>query len=189
MSSDCKVFGVVHLIERRQLIDDTTGQIIKNNLFTFPAAFDDEKGYLFWTRKAFAKSFLDKPFPKEMTKLDIAHITMLSKHLWSNTNMLGYRGHGGVKPYDIDDISKAIDLKPRQTYNFIKKMIAIGMIAKVDVTIEQTKETHYYINPLYYFSNNRLSLNLYLIFRNQLDPHLPEWVKNKFAVSNVTNNV
>jgi hypothetical protein len=175
------------LLEKRVRFDENTGEEFSTKIYTFPATFDEDKGYLFWTRKSFAKSFLDVPFPSEMSKLDIAHMTLLSKHLWSNTNLLGYRGHGGIKPYGIDDIAQAIELKPRQTYNFIQKMIALGMIARVDVRTEQTKETHYYVNPIYYFSNNRLSLNLYLIFRKQLDEVLPDWVKNKFAMINAQN--
>jgi hypothetical protein len=173
------------MLERKQVIDNKTGQVMADNIRHISSAFDDNKGYLFWARKSFAKSFIDVPYPKEMSKMDIANISILSKHMWSNTNMLGYRGNGGAKPYDVVMIAKAIELKQRQTYSFIKKMIDLGLMAKVDIKTDNGLETQYYINPIYFFGGNRIPLSLYLIFRKQLDGVLPGWVRERFMVDNM----
>ena len=173
------------MIERKQVIDNNTGQVMSDNVRHISSAFDDDKGYLFWARKSFAKSFIDVDYPKAMSKMDIANISILSKHMWSNTNMIGYRGSGGAKPYDVLMIGKAVDLKQRQTYSFIKKMMDLGLMARVDIKTDSGIETQYYINPIYFFSGSRIPLSLYLIFRQQLDSVLPGWVRDRFMVDNV----
>lgn len=172
---------MIKTIKQVRYINTETGEVFGEKNHFFPAAFDEEKGYLFWVRKNSCRSFHDVEFPPEMTDIDIGRMTRLSKKVWSNTNMLGYRGNGGIKPYDIEKIAEVLRLKPRQTRNFISKMIKLGVMAKVKVEVGGKKETHYYLNPIYFFSGNRIPLNLYLIFREQLDAVLPEWVKEKFA--------
>lgn len=167
------------MIKQTRLIN-SNGEVIKNKVHHIAAAFDEEKGYLFWARKSHAKSFLDTPYPPGMTHTEIGRIAVLAKKIWSNTNMLGYRGNGGVKPYDVEQIGKIIELGPRQAARFIDKMIKVGMMARVRVDSGGKKETQYYINPIFYFSGNRISLNLYLIFKEQLDRVLPEWVKVEY---------
>lgn len=172
------------MIKRTQYIDENTGEICADKARFISAAFDEEKGYLFWVRKNFAKSFQDVDFPSEMSFTEIGRMAKLAKKIWSNTNMLGYRGHGGIKPYNVEMIGEVIGLKPRQAARFVDKMIRLGVMAKVTVQAEKKREVHYYINPLYFFSSNRLPLNLYLIFRNQLDPFLPNWVIHRFNEQN-----
>lgn len=169
------------MIKEERFIDESTGEMMKKTTRFISSAFDEEKGYLFWVRKSFAKSFQDIDFPKEMTITDIGRMTVLSKHIWSNTNMLGYRGNGGVRPYNTDKIGRILGIKIRQTQRFIEKMIRLGVIKRVLVDGGGEKDTHFYINPIYFFSSNRIPLNLYLIFRKELDQHLPDWVKEKYA--------
>lgn len=171
------------MIKETKLISDD-GEIIKNNIHHIAAAFDEEKGYLFWARKSFAKSFMDIPYPPGMNHSEIGKMAILAKKIWSNTNMLGYRGNGGVKPYTPEQIGKFIDLGPRQAGRFIDKMIRIGILARVKIETGGKKETQYYVNPVFYFSSNRIPLNLYLIFKDQLDRFLPDWVKQEFSKNN-----
>ena len=169
------------MIKETRYIDEATGEVRGGKVRHIAAAFDEEKGYLFWARKSFAKSFLDVPFPREMSDLEIGRMARLAKKIWSNTNMLGYRGNGGVRPYNTAGISAILKIGPRQTQRFIEKMIRLGVMARVEIKTEGRQEIQYYINPIYFFSSNRIPLNLYLIFRQQLDQVLPEWVKQEFA--------
>ncbi len=169
------------IIEELRHIDPTTGEIIGSSTRHIAAAFDEERGYLFWARKSFAKSFLDVPFPPELSHAEIGKLAVLAKHIWSNTNMLGYRGNGGIKPCNIAQIGQYIGLREYQARVFVRKMIRLGVMARVEVKTEGHFETQFYINPIYFCSSNRIPLNLYLIFRSQLDKVLPEWVKIEFA--------
>lgn len=169
------------MIKQTRYIDDHTGEICKDNVQYISAAFNEEKGYLFWARKSFAKSFQDVPYPKTMTMLEIGQMAVLAKHIWSNTNMLGYRGNGGIKPYDMTGIGNIIGVGQRRAQQFVSKMIRLGMLARVEVKAGDRVDVQYYVNPIYFFTSNRIPLNLYLIFRKQLDNEFPEWVKAKYA--------
>lgn len=168
------------MIKRTTIIDDQTGEIVSGKDKAFAPAFDEEKGYLFWARKSFSKSYHEVDFPDEMNDLEIGRMARLAKKIFSNTNMLGYRGNGGIKPYDICMIATILKLKPRQARSYIDKMIRLGIMAKVVVETENRKEVQFYVNPIYFFSSNRIPLGLYLLFRHQLDEVLPTWVKQKY---------
>ncbi len=172
--------GGIRLIKETRYIDEKTGEIRRKKINRLWARFDDDRGYLFWARKDFAKSFLDVPYPTEMTDAEIGRIARLAKKMWSNTNMLGYRGNKGVRPYSVEQIGEIIGLGPRQTRRFIAKMINIGMMAKHEDGKGRLKETQYYINPIHFFGSNRIPLNLYLLFRQHLDKLLPDWVKKEY---------
>jgi hypothetical protein len=171
-----------------RLIDTQTGEIVNNKVEYISCSFDEQKGYLFWARKSFSKSFQDVEYPPEMSFKERGQMATLAKRIWSTTNMLGYRGRGGVRPFSIEQIGMIVGLKPYQAAKFVRKMIRVGMIAQVDVRLEKGRETQYYVNPIYFFSSNRIPLNLYLIFRKQLDAVLPAWVKQKFAEASSRKN-
>jgi hypothetical protein len=168
------------MIKETRIIDDLTGEVKHTTTKRFPARFDEAKGYLFWERKDFAKSFLDVPYPEEMTDAEIGRIAKLAKKMWSNTNMLGYRGKKGVVPYSVEQIGKEIGLGPRQARRFLAKMIKLGMIQTHPEGKGREKVVQYYINPMHFFSSNRIPLGLYLLFKEQLDKELPDWVKGEY---------
>jgi len=169
-------------IIQARTIDTVTGEV----LFSTQRAskvkyFDEEKGYLFWARKSFSKSFADIDFPDDMSDLEIGRMARLAKRIWSNTNMLGYRGNGGVRAYSIDMIADILKIKTRQAYRFIEKMIRLGVLARVTINTDQRKETQLYVNPIYFFSSNRIPLSLYLIFHRQLDQYIPKWAQEAYG--------
>ena len=169
------------LIKQVRFIDEKTGELLREKKRIVDAAFDEEKGYLFRVRKGGAKSFYDVNYPDEMTFAERGRLATLAKKIWSNTNMLAYRGNGGVKPMTVEQIGEVIQLKPYQTRAFLRKMVRLGVMAKATIEVSGQKETQWYISPLYFFSSKYLPLNLYLLFRKQLDGVLPEWVKQKFS--------
>jgi uncharacterized secreted protein with C-terminal beta-propeller domain len=59
-------------------------------------------------------------------------------------------------------------------------MIRLGVLARVTINTDQRKEAQLYVNPIYFFSSNRIPLSLYLIFHRQLDQYLPGWVKEEY---------
>lgn len=61
------------------------------------------------------------------------------------------------------------------------KMTDLGLVANVKVKVGGVVETQWYINPIYFFSANRLPLNLYVIFRKQMNAVLPQWVIDRFG--------
>lgn len=164
--------------------DLTTGEVVdtERKVSYFPARFDDETGYLFWTQKKGCRVFADVPYPKGMSKADIGNLAILSKHVWHGTNIIG-RGtrKGGAHPYSVAEIADILDMTVEQAERFLKRAHRYRVIKPVQVPFEDGVEIQYYMNPLYYFAGNRLHPNLYLLFRKEMDPYLPEWVKQEFA--------
>lgn len=169
------------MIKRTQYIDDASGEICSTQVQHIAAAWREDQGYLFWARKSYSKSFQDVPYPPGMSTLEIGQMAVLAKKIWSNTNMLGYRGNGGVRPYDTDDIARILAVGMRRAQQFVRKMIRLGMLARVEIRTEDRQETQYYVNPIYFFSSNRIPLGLYLIFRAELDRVMPAWVRDEYA--------
>lgn len=165
---------------KKTVIYNDNGEIVNDKTLRYKNKFDEEEGYLFWNQRNFVKTFSDVEYPKEMNDIEIGRMARLSKKVWSNTNMLGYRGNGGIRPYDINCIGQIIGIQQRQAERFISKMIKLGIMAKVSIKVEGKTEVQYYLNPIYFFSSNRIPLNLYLIFRKQLDEVLPKWVKESY---------
>lgn len=176
------------MIKETTIVDPKTGEIKYKKAQNAFVVFDEEKGYLFWNRRSFAKSFSGVDFPKETTMRERGQLATLAKKIWSNTNMLGYRGNGGIRPLSPKQIGTVIGVKEYQANAFLRKMIRLGIIAKVNVVAGDSEEVHYYINPIYFCSTNRITLNLYLLFREQLDMFLPDWVKDKYATQSKDNS-
>jgi len=59
-------------------------------------------------------------------------------------------------------------------------MIRMRILAKVVIDIGSETQVQYYMNPIYFFNEKWLSLNLYLLFKVDVDGVLPEWVRWKF---------
>ena len=160
--------------------DTNTGETSERTFFV-DNQFDEEKGYLFWSRKGCNKSYHDIRLPKELSWAERGRLEELSRYVYSNTNLLAYRGNGGIKPFKASHIAEKIELGERQTKRLLKRYIDCEVIAKVHIYVGDTKEEHYYMNPIYFFSSKRLPLSLYMIFKESLDKHLPSWVIGKFS--------
>lgn len=169
------------MLKQVKYVDKLTGEVLRKRQNFYPTAFDEEKGYLFWARKNACRSFHDIDFPKELSDVEIGRLAKLSKRIWSNTNMLGYRGNGGIQPYNVAGIAQVIGCQERQARRFIDKMMDLGLIAKVKTEVAGMTQTQYYLNPLYFSSSNRIPLNLYLIFKPHLDEYLPTWVIRRYS--------
>jgi len=168
-------------------IDTSTGEIlgVQSKTSYFSARFDEARGYLWKPQKGGARMFNEVPFPAAMSMIDRGRMATLAKHIWSNTNMLGYRGHGGVRPYSSSRIGELVGLSPEQSERFLKRMEGLEIVKSIKVPFGDRVEVQYYINPLYFFSGSRLSLNLYALFHEELEKHLPGWVKEEFAKAGV----
>ena len=163
-------------------IVDDNGEIVSTSSKFFKDMFDEEKGYLFWNKSNFVKTFQDIELPSNITKADIANLFLLSKKIYSTSNMIGYRGNGCVRPMSTAQMAKAIRDTDRHTVAFLNRMMKNRIIAKVNITIGEEAVTQYYFNPIYFFSSNRLSRNLYLLFQRDIDYFIPEYVKQKFRL-------
>ena len=111
---------------------------------------------------------------------DIGRLHVLAENTYADTNMIAYYKNKKYYPAGIKEISEMIRLCERNTKDFLKKMIDLGIMAKAIVNSNEQIDIQYYLNPLYFLSSKYLSPGLYMLFRKQLDEYLPQWVIKKF---------
>jgi hypothetical protein len=166
---------------KRVLVDNDTGEVLSEKTLEYNL-FDDETGYLFWKNKDNIRMFPGIILPKGLNDSDKSNLITLSHSLLKNANMIAYRGYqNDIKPMTIEQMAEECELKPKTMYALIRRAIDLGVMARVTVMCGNLKETQFYMNPIYFFTGSRINLNLYLLFRKQLDRYLPDWVKEKFA--------
>jgi hypothetical protein len=143
----------------------------------FKDVFND-KGYRWPFRKSGARLFSQVKFPEEMTFSEIGRMTVLSKEMVGNTNMLGYRQNRTILPYTADELYEIIQLSRSHGSEFLSKMIRLHILHRGFDTLGTIQ---YYVNPAYFMAvGQRLSLDLYLKFQEDLQPLLPDWVIDGF---------
>jgi len=164
------------MIDKRQHINDK-GEIVNETFNRYPDAMTDE-GYRIPSHKLGARLFADVQFPKEMLYIDIGRMTVLSKLMIRRTNMLGYRVGRRIEAYTTYEIGGLVGLRSEsQRYAFINRMLKLRVMQRVDIN----GKSQYYINPAYFMSaGQRLSLDLFLLFREELAPIVPLWAMRSF---------
>lgn len=167
------------MYKKEQFISND-GEVLNTKVTSYKDRFDNEKGYFLYSNGQSINGKSGVFFPGELSKLDIANLTILSRYLVSNSNLLGYRGNRSMKAMDVEQIAKVINVNKRQGYNFIKKMMEHGMIAKVTIETKESINIQYYMNPIYFMNGRNINLNLYILFQNQIEHHIPGWAQKKF---------
>lgn len=150
------------------------GEILKDESYKLTESLN-EQGYRFPAHKMGARIFSDVTFPIEMTDSDVGKMTRLSKVMVGKTNMLGYRRGRRIEGYTAEEIGELVGLKTKRTArNFVNKMVRLHVMRKVD-------GVGFYINPAYFMANGqRLSLDLFLLFKEDLKAVIPSWVIIEF---------
>jgi hypothetical protein len=156
------------------------GEILNTKVTPYKDRFDDEKGYFLYSNGQSINGKAGVFFPGGLSKLDIGNLAILSRYLVGNTNMLGYRGNKSVKAMNVEQIAKVIGVNKRQGYNFLNKMMKHAMIGKVTIETGSSIDVQYYVNPIYFMNGRNLNLNLYLLFREQIEEHIPGWAQQRF---------
>lgn len=160
---------------------DEGGVILNTKDFKY-TIFDNEKGYLFRNQAYYYKGFkLENKLSDIVTDFnDLGRLLVLAEHTYADTNMIAYYKNKKYYPAGIKEISEMIKLCERNTKDFLKRMMDLGIIAKAIINTNEQIEVQYYLNPLYFISSKYLSPGLYMLFRKQLDKVLPAWVIQKF---------
>jgi hypothetical protein len=164
------------MIHHEDYIDEGTGELRFRRAEHITEAMTED-GYRFPSHKSGARLFRDVQFPAEMTDSDLGKMTRLSKHMVGATNMLGYRQRNDIIPYSTQEIGDLVGLSGSHAREFVARMCGQRIMQRIVVN----SGPQYYINPAYFMaSGKRLSLDLFLLFRDELAPILPGWVINDF---------
>ena len=160
-------------------IDQDTGEVYSEKKQFIEDVLTPE-GYRVPAHKAGAKIFNNIPLPRAMTYTEKGRMVDLARHMIQGSNMLGYRSGGSILPYTEQHLINLVELSQRRGKPFIQKMIGLGVMQKVVRKYAEVESAEFYINPAYFFAGKRISFNLYLLFREHLDPILPGWVRQEF---------
>lgn len=169
-------------IKNETIVNSNTGEIRhqRSKVIRF-SLFNEDKGYLLFMNNSQVRTFPHVEWPEGVMKLDRANLFELSRHIYSNTNMLAYRGNrNALRPMGEEQMSQVVGLCDQRFKKWLSRMIKLGMIARINVDIEETTTTQYYLNPLYFFSDKYLPLNLYVLFQAQLDRYIPDWARRRY---------
>ena len=163
-------------------IDAESGQVLsKSEQLQNYKYFDPEKGYLFQPNRDSIKTFPGCGLPDDLTETETARLYRLSLAMHKDSNLLCYVSRNTAKPMNTSKIAAYLRLSPRRTALFLQRMIQRRIIGRVRVRIGNSRETQYYINPIYFFCGKWLNVNLYFLFRRDLDKMLPQYVIQKFG--------
>lgn len=139
----------------------------------------NEKGYLYKNQTNVIRSFLDKPYPKELTWSEKGKLGRLECEL-SKDQMLVYRSGIEVKAHTIKTISKILESSERQTRELIRKCKRLGVIGEAKIKTPTMNGKFYFINPMYKTLGKRISLISFIVFKQYLKKEIPEWAIKKY---------
>lgn len=175
--SQASIVFVTHIQKKRgksglykqiRYINDDGETVYKQDV-RFKGRFHDNKGYTLYAHGKTVHG-RDIPFPDDLTPLEIGYLTILSRHLLVDSNIIGKKTKRGTKPYTINEIGDLLGI--RSIYRFMKRMIDMKMIAK--------DGKHYIINPLYFLKGKTISDELYWLFNESIDHHLSQWIRDMY---------
>ena len=160
--------------------DDETGEVKHVKMQGMDFLFPDGKGYRLFMNRRSVRHFPDIDYPPELSKMDIANLHLLSRKILGDTCMLGYKSGGLYKPMDEEQMRQIVGLCEKRFKTWLNRVIKLGMMARGTMEYEGGVFVQYYMSPLYFFSGIYLPLHLYLLFKDQLDRHLPRWAIEKY---------
>lgn len=112
-------------------------------------------------------------------KEDIANVVILRDNMGAMNMILFPLGQKkACIPASRENIYAIIRLKPRSGKEFLDRMIRMGIIA--ERTDAKTGISQFFLSPMYGMEGTELTLDVYLLFREQLDPHLSDFARQEF---------
>lgn len=167
-------------MDERIIRYDENGEILSDNVKSFNL-FDDKKGYLF---KANGVSFRGyngvKISDVIKSKVELGNLLVMAEHIYRDSNIVCVYINKQYRPANEDDVSVMLDLHPKRARDFINKMVRLGVMARMHKFTNGEQEQYIMLNPLYFNASKYISPTLYMLFKKQLDPHIPPWAKARF---------
>lgn len=169
------------IIQLVQKVNKDTGEVLDRSEKELPDYFQPEKGYRLMARTKALRVFPNIPFPKELKHVDLGRLMVLTRATWANTGCLGIIKNREFRPFDDKGLYSCVGFtNDRKGRDWIKRMKGLSMIRSVDVNMpDGTQERQWYVNPVY-FCPMFLSRQSYLIWRDQVEEYLPEYIRKLF---------
>lgn len=170
------------IIRHSNDFDTETGEEVNRQEMALPQFFDKDRGYKMLARKQNIRTFPDLPLPKDLTHTDIGHLFVLGRTSLANNGVIGTLYKRGFVPFDDEQMIEYIGFtSAKRGRAWLKRMVAMSMLRSIDVNLpDGVKERQWYLNPLY-FCPMFLIRESYMVWRDQIDKYLPQYVRAAFA--------
>lgn len=156
-------------VKREQIVDTDTGEVLfARNKSLSMYLFHPEKGYMLFHNRLQVKRFVTMEWPEGLTNLELGLIMRLVPHICTANRIANEKG-----ALTAAQIAQALGQSKSRTYRFLKRLIALGMMARTP--------QGYFMNPMYLLAGKYVSAELYGLFKDKLNPYLPNWVKEGFG--------
>lgn len=168
-------------------IDEDTGEVLSERKNEYKSKiWQDGKGAMIKFRNYHKKLYSDIRLCDVIeNKPDLLKTYILVENIYKDTNIIYYQVSKTVyRPASIDDICKIIDSCERKTKEYLKRMISLGIMAKIHLVIDDKEYFSYAFNPVFANSCKYINNTLYLLFKPYVDNYCPEWIKQKYEEAN-----
>lgn len=159
---------------KTERIINSSGEIVKEKISEYYNPYVEDKGYNFKYSADKTKIYKNVLFPKDIEIIDRGRLHLLSEYIYGDTNKLLYRStENKYVPYTKKDIQDILGLH-RNTFNRFWKKVLRDDIIKIN------SKNEYCFNPLYFNSTTYMGAELYFMFKESLNKHIPKHIQDKF---------
>lgn len=162
------------------LFDKETGDIYRHR----------ERGFYLWSDETFGgmikqRNYHQKHYPDRRlceaiaSKADLLRTYTLSEYIVKNTNRVGRKDSKGFA--DLAGICELLGISEKKTREYLNRIIGLGIIARITAETKGEKFISYAFNPVYINSCKYVPLELYVVFKKDMDAIIPDWMKSKYA--------
>ena len=165
-------------IQYKTDVDIGTGEILSRQEKIIPDYFNPDNGYRLFARSKSVRTMPIVDFPKELSRIDMGHLLFLTRSMWANTGCIGLLKARKFKPYNDVELYNYIGFTfDRKGREWLKKMVKLSMLRSIDINLPNgSQERQWYINPVY-FCPMFINRQTYLIWKDQIEKFVPDYVK------------
>ena len=142
----------------------------------FYSPFQEGRGYNFKYKSSMIKSYLGVELPECFNYNECGKIYRLSKHIYSDSNLLAKRTKNKIVPLSRQDVTNIIGVHRVNFTPFWNKVLKYKIVKPITLDGDE----YFCFNPLYYNSTRYMPLYLFIAFQEELKDHVPGWVVEKY---------
>jgi hypothetical protein len=157
---------------KQEKIISQDGEIVSEKKTVHYSPKKTWKGYNYKYKSARIQIYLDKDLPECFNASEIGRLFLLSKKIFSDSNLIAYRAAGELTPYTLETLCKIVGLSKPRFYSFMAK----ARKYKIIKTLVYCGKEYYCFSPIYFNSTHYIPLHLYLAFQDELNECLPKHI-------------
>jgi len=175
--------GATQLI-KKEFIIDAEGEVQSEKSTTYyPKLWSDKKeGGIIMPRNHHKKIYSNIKLSSVIKNNgDLLKTYMLTECIVKDTNRIGHCVGRRPRFADERDIAEMLGITEKKAREYINRMIKARVIGKQVTTTGDITLVCFIFNPIYVNAGKFVPLDIYVLFREDIDQHIPLWMKAKYA--------